>query len=361
MNFTLGMLAERVGGAVTGDAGVAITGAAAIEAAVAGDITFVAHTREMGRLATSKAIAVVVAPSDANDPRLSAFAVLAVAEPQAAFMNIALTLRPPRPRPTPGVSPQALVSPTAVIGDDCWIGPGAVISDDALIGSGCEIHPGAVIGAGCRLGANVTVYPHAVLYHDTLVDDGCIIHAGAVLGADGFGYRFVEGRFEKIPQLGWVHLHADCEIGAGATIDRGMIGPTVIGCGTKIDNMVQIAHNCQIGRHNIFASQVGLAGSCVTGDYVRLAGQVGVKDHVTLNSGCSIGAKGGVHCDIPAGETWIGYPATPQADQKRLVFSLKRVPEMREQVKALEAQVAELTAKLNSLLEPGVAAQSRAA
>ena len=361
MNFTLGMLAERVGGVVTGDAGLAITGAAAIEAAEAGDITFVAHTREMGRLARSKAVAVVVAPTDANDPRLSSFAVLAVAEPQTAFMNIALTLRPPRPRPTPGVSPHALLSPTAVISDDCWIGPGAVISDDAQIGPGCEIHPGVVIGAGCRLGANVVIYPHAVLYHDTLVDDGCIIHAGAVLGADGFGYKFVEGRFEKIPQLGWVHLHADCEVGAGAMIDRGMIGPTVIGCGTKIDNMVQIAHNCQIGRHNVFASQVGLAGSCVTGDYVRLAGQVGVKDHVTLNSGCSIGAKAGVHSDIPAGETWIGCPATPQADQKRLVFSLKRVPEMREQVKALESQLAELTAKLQSLLEPGVAAQSRAA
>jgi UDP-3-O-[3-hydroxymyristoyl] glucosamine N-acyltransferase len=189
-----------------------------------------------------------------------------------------------------------------------------------------------------------------VLYHDSLVDDRCIIHAGAILGTDGYGYRHVQGRFEKIPQLGWVHLHADCEIGAGTTIDRGMIGPTVIGEGTKLDNMVMIAHNCQIGKHNLFASQVGLAGSCITGDYVRLGGQVGIKDHVTLNSGCAIGAKGGVHKDIPAGETWIGYPATPEAEQKRLVFSLKRVPEMREQVRKLEAQVRQLTAQMAELL-----------
>ncbi len=320
MRFTLGLLAERVGGAVHGDAGIEIDGAAAIEAAGPGHITFVAERRQLARLADAQASAVVVAPSEVADPRLIGFPTIAVEDPQSAFMIIAQTLRPPRPRPTPGISSQAMVSPTAVIGSGTWIGPGAIIGDDVIIGAGCEIHPGAVIGAGCHIGDQVTIYPHAVLYHDTIVDERCIIHAGAILGADGFGYKFVNRTFQKIPQLGWVHIHADCEIGAGAAVDRGMIGATILGRGTKIDNMVQIAHNCQIGEHNVIASQVGLAGSCSTGDYVRIAGQVGVKDHVRLNSGCSIGAKGGVAKDIPAGETWIGYPATPEAEQKRLVF-----------------------------------------
>lgn len=364
MTWTLGQLSARVTGELRGDAHTPITGASAIEAAGPGDITFLADRSHFSRLTDRTLSAIVIPAAYIDDPRLAHIPRIAVADAQVAFMQIALTLRPPRPRPERGISPHALISPTAVIGDECWIGAGAVIGDDVIVGRGCDIHPGAVIGTGSRLGNDVVIYPHAVLYHDTLVDDRSIIHAGAILGADGFGYRFVGGAFEKIPQLGWVHVQADCEIGAGTTVDRGMIGPTVIGKGTKLDNMVMIAHNCQIGQHNIFASQVGLAGSCITGDYVRLGGQVGIKDHVTLNTGCAIGAKGGVHKDVPAGETWIGYPATPEAEQKRLVFTLKRVPEMREQVKALEAQVAQLTVALNQLLaERGTqaASQSRAA
>lgn len=361
MSFTLAALAERVGGVVQGDAETIITGAAAIEVAQPGQITFVLDRRQLARLSGARASAVVVSDQDAQDPRVQQLPAIAVADPQAAFLQIALTLRPPRPRPPRGVSPHALVSPSAVIGTDCWVGPGVVIGDDVVIGNQCEIHPTVVIGAGCRIGNDVVLYPHVVLYHETVLEDRCIIHAGAIIGADGFGYRFVNRAFEKIPQLGWVHVHADCEIGAGAMVDRGMIGATVIGQGTKIDNMVQVAHNCQIGRHNVIASQVGLAGSCTTGDYVRIGGQVGIKDHVTLNSGCSIGAKGAVHKDVPAGETWIGYPATPEAEQKRLVFSLKRVPEMREQLKAMESRVAELTSKLNTLLDGDDQSQIRAA
>jgi UDP-3-O-[3-hydroxymyristoyl] glucosamine N-acyltransferase len=360
-NWTLGQLAELVKGTLQGDSQLPVTGVAAIEAAGPGDLTFIADKRHLARLEDRRISAIVVPPDAASDARLTEIPAIVVADPQTAFMRIAGTLRPPRARPARGISPQASVSASATIGEECWIGAGAVIGDDVVMGRGCDIHPGAVIGDGCRIGDEVVIYPHAVLYHDTLVDDRSIIHAGAILGADGFGYRFVQGRFEKIPQLGWVHIHADCEIGAGTTIDRGMIGPTIIGQGTKLDNMVMIAHNCQLGKHNIFASQVGLAGSCITGDYVRLGGQVGVKDHVTLNSGCSIGAKAGVHKDIPTGETWIGYPATPEAEQKRLVFSLKRVPEMRDQVRQLEAKVRELTAQLQQLLGEQDVPQARAA
>jgi UDP-3-O-[3-hydroxymyristoyl] glucosamine N-acyltransferase len=185
------------------------------------------------------------------------------------------------------------------------------------------------------------------------VGNNVIIHSGAVIGADGFGYRFANGRFEKIPQLGSVQIQDDVEIGACATIDRGAIGPTIIGSGTKIDNLVMIGHNCEIGRHNVFASQVGIAGSSATGDYVRLGGQAGVCDHVRLNTGCSVGAKGGVTKDIPSGETWIGIPATPEADQKRLLVAIKRIPAMREQIDELEKQISLITTALEQLKSSG--------
>ena len=238
---------------------------------------------------------------------------------------------------------------TAQLGPNCFVAPGVFIDDKAVIGSNCDLHPGVVVGAGCQIGDHTILHANCVLYHDVIVGNHVIIHSGAVIGADGFGYRFAQGKFEKIPQLGTVHIHDDVEIGACSTVDRGAIGPTVIGNGTKLDNLVMIAHNCEIGRHNVFASQVGIAGSSCTGDYVRLGGQAGVRDHVRLNTGCSIGAKAGVVKDIPAGETWLGIPATHEMDQKRLVVSLKRIPDMRNQLQTLEKQIALMAAELEQL------------
>lgn len=349
MSCTLAALAELVSGTCTSDGGREITGAAAIESAGPADITFLLDDTQLRRLENCQAAALVIGVKVADHPAAARFARIVVEDPHSAFLKIVPQFRPQRSRPVRGIAPSAAIDRTAAIGLDCWIGPHVTIGADVVIGRGCDIHPGVVIGDGCRLGDNVTLYPNVVLYADVIVDDRAILHAGAVIGADGFGYRFRNNRFEKVPQLGWVHIHADAEIGACTTIDRGAIGATVIGEGTKIDNLVQIAHNCEIGNHNVFASQVGLAGSCSTGDYVRLGGQVGIKDHVHMHTGCSVGAKGGVHKDIPAGETWIGYPATPEAEQKRLVFSLKRVPEMRDQVKAMEQKLAALTAELAAM------------
>jgi UDP-3-O-[3-hydroxymyristoyl] glucosamine N-acyltransferase len=199
------------------------------------------------------------------------------------------------------------------------------------------------VGRDCQIGDDCVLYANAVLYHDVRLGKRVIIHAGAVLGADGFGYRFRNGRYEKIPQLGWVEIEDDCEIGACTTIDRGMIGATVIGEGSKLDNLVMIGHNCELGKHNAFASQVGLAGSVTTGEYVRCAGQVGVADHVHLGRGSTLGAKAGVHKDIPEGDTQIGYPARPEHEQLRIVMATGKVPEMRKQIRALEARLEELT------------------
>jgi UDP-3-O-[3-hydroxymyristoyl] glucosamine N-acyltransferase len=364
MNQTVGSLATLVAGEVRGDAERKINGATALETAGPTDISFVQDDKNLSRLkhCRSGAIFITAQAADSFAAPLT-FSLIIVREPQAAFQTILPLFRRVQSRPPRGISPSAWISPTAQIGLDCYIGPGAYVGDETIIGEGCDLYPGVCVGPACQIGNNVTLYPNVVLYHDVRIDDRTIIHAGAVLGADGFGYRFEGGRFHKIPQLGSVHIHEDVEIGACTTVDRGAIGPTIVGAGTKIDNLVMIAHNCELGQHNVFASQVGLAGSCSTGDYVRLAGQVGIKDHVRLNSGCSIGAKGGVHKDIPAGETWIGAPATPEHEQKRLVFSLKRVPEMRQQFKDLQKQVAQLTeslAQLQQAQSPGAEPPLRA-
>ena len=350
MGHTVGSLAALVQGEVRGDADRAICNAAAIESAGPDAVTFVLDESHVSRLQACRAGAVILNAKIASGVSVSpSTSQIVVSDPHAAFQLILPKFRKIRGRPTRGISAHAHISPSAIVGADCYVGPGACIGDEVEIGNGCDIHPGAVIGPGCRLANDVIVHPNAVLYQDVTLGNRVIIHSGAVIGADGFGYRFTEGRFVKIPQLGTVEIHDDAEIGACTTVDRGAIGPTIVGAGTKLDNLIMIGHNCELGKHNVFASQVGLAGSCSTGDYVRLGGQVGVKDHVRLNSGCMVGAQSGIHKDIPEGEIWIGYPASPEAEQKRLVFSLKRVPEMRDQVRTLGKQVAELMKQMEVL------------
>jgi UDP-3-O-[3-hydroxymyristoyl] glucosamine N-acyltransferase len=342
-------LAERVSGQVLGPSAPVVASAAGLDDAGPTDISYVQDSSQLNRLERCRAGVLLVPEAISQHDFLQRFARIVVADPQAAFLTILAVFRPERPRPPRGISPSAVIASTAQIGRDCYIGPHVAIGEHAVVGDGCDLYPGVVIGDDCRLGRDCILYPHAVLYPETILQDRVIVHSQAVLGADGFGYRFSQGRFHKIPQVGSVLLGDDVEIGAGTMVDRGALGVTRIGSGSKIDNLVQIAHNCSIGEHNVFASQVGLAGSCKTGRYVRLAGQVGVKDHVTLHDGCTVGAKGGVHKDIPAGETWIGYPAEPEAEQKRVVFSVKRLPQLRDQVRQMERQVKELTAALETL------------
>jgi UDP-3-O-[3-hydroxymyristoyl] glucosamine N-acyltransferase len=185
----------------------------------------------------------------------------------------------------------------------------------------------------------VVLYGNAVLYDDVVLGDRVIVHANAVLGADGFGYRVVDGRHVKTPQFGWVEIGDDVEIGAGTTIDRGTFQATRIGEGTKIDNLVMIGHNCQIGRHNLLVSQVGIAGSSSTGDYVVMAGQVGVADHVHIGDGAQLGAQAGVPSDVAAGVRVLGTPSRPEREQKRIFLSLGKLPGLCKDVRRLKRQL----------------------
>ena len=241
-----------------------------------------------------------------------------------------------------GISPQAHISPTARIAADVDIHPGATVGDDAEIGAGSTIHSGAHVMAGCRLAERVTLYPNVVLYENTQVGAETVIHSGSVVGSHGFGYRQVAGRHLPSAQLGHVEIGARVEIGACTTIDRGTYGPTKIGEGTKIDNLVMIAHNCRIGRHNMICSQVGIAGSSSTGDYVVMAGQAGIRDHVHIGDGAVLAAMAGITNDVPAGARCSAHPATTEREQKLRFATVAKLPEMRRKLNMLERALAEL-------------------
>jgi UDP-3-O-[3-hydroxymyristoyl] glucosamine N-acyltransferase len=245
-----------------------------------------------------------------------------------------------RAEPPPhGIDPLASIHPTAQIGPEASIMPFAVVGEGSVIGARSRIHSGAVIGRFCKLGDDVVLYPHAVLYDDTILGHRVIIHANAVLGADGFGYRLHDGRHVKVPQLGHVEVDDDVEIGACTTIDRGTFQATRVGSGTKMDNLVQVGHNCQIGRHNLFVSQMGIAGSSRTGDYVVVAGQVGIVDHVDIGDRAMIGGQAGVTKDVPAGQHMLGSPATPEREQKRILMSMEKLPEMRRDLRRIKQHI----------------------
>ncbi len=265
---------------------------------------------------------------------------------QAAFAKIVAYFRPPRTQVSIGVSPQAIVARTARLGKKVNVHPGVTIGDDCTIGDETTILPGAQILPGCTLGANVLIGPGVVLYETTVVGDRSIIHGGAVIGAHGFGYSQVGGKHIPAAQLGYVRIGCDVEIGASTTIDRGTYGATIIGEGTKIDNLVQIAHNCQIGKHNLICSQVGIAGSTSTGDYVVMGGQAGVRDHVHIGSRAILSAMAGITNHVAEGTVMLGVPATPEREQKLKLAAVAKLPEMRKEFKTMRRTIMELEKKL---------------
>ncbi len=338
MPDTLDDLARLVQGRLLGNATLRISGAATVVDARPGDITLIDQPEKANLLADTAATAAVV-PVDFQPRDLP---VIQVDDVHGAFARIVRHFRPPRSSCRIGISQHAIVSPSARIGADVDLYTGATIGDDVEIGTGSTIHPGVHIMAGCKIGENVTIFPNAILYEGTIVGARSIIHGCAVLGAYGFGYSFNEGRHQISAQLGYVEIGADVEIGANTTIDRGTYGPTTVGQGTKIDNLVMIAHNCRIGRHNMICSQVGIAGSTSTGDYVSMGGQAGVRDHVHIGEGSVLSAMAGIVHDVPPRSRMMGIPATPDREQRIKQAVLGKLPEMRKQLKRLEAAVRQL-------------------
>lgn len=342
MEANLKELADRLAGKIVGPANsefLTINRAAVIELADSTSITFVRDSQHWAAFVASPAAAAVVSGFEPGPEKPT----IVVNDAESAFAQIVSLFRPPVTRPAIGISPQAVVHPSAQIATDVDVYPLAYIGAGTVIESGSVIMPGVCILENCHIGARVRIFPNAVLYENTVVGDDSIIHAGVVLGAFGFGYKSQQGRHQLSAQLGHVEVGSAVELGANTTVDRGTFDATRIGDGTKVDNLVMIGHNCQIGQHNLLCSQVGIAGSCTTGNYVVMAGQVGIGDHLTIGDRAILAAKSGVMHPVPAGQTYLGIPATPIREQMQILAVKAKLPELRKQVKDLTARVSELS------------------
>lgn len=345
MVATLEQLAALVRGRLVGDGSLPIRSARPVREAGPGDITFLESDRFAKDLRTSPATAAIVGPHFSLGPpgATGGLAVIEVDDPMSAFLAIRTHLNGTQQPRWTGIHPQACVAPTAVIGNNVAIYPFVYVGERAVIGDGTTLRPGVVISDGCTVGRDCIIHPNAVLYENVTLGDRVEIHAGTVLGGDGFGYRQVDGRHVKVPHTGRLEVGNDVEVGSNCTIDRATFESTRIGEGTKIDNLVMVGHNNQIGRHNLLCGQVGIAGSCKTGDHVVMAGQAGIKDNTQIGCGVIVGAQAGVHRNIPDGQNVLGSPAIPVREQRRLFQMIARLPEMHRQLKELAAQFARLT------------------
>jgi UDP-3-O-[3-hydroxymyristoyl] glucosamine N-acyltransferase len=336
-SFTLGRLADALGASLVGDAGRVVTGVAPLETAGPDQVSFLTDRKYLKQAEASRAAAVLV-PRDVAG--LSA-ALLQVDHPQQALIRL-LELFHPEPAVQPGVHPSAAVAESARIHRAASVGALAVVEEGAVIGPRSRVGALSFVGARAVLGEDVRLHPRVVIQDGVRVGNRVIIHSGAVLGADGFAYAFDGRAHRKIPQVGGLRIEDDVEIGANSAIDRATLGETVVRRGTKIDNLVQVGHNCDVGEDVILVSQVGIAGSCRIGNRAVLAGQVGVADHVTIGAGAILTAKSGVPSDVPAGEVWSGIPSRPTGEAKRIWAGESQLPELIKRVRALEKRVREL-------------------
>ncbi len=350
MRLTLADLAARLAGEVAGDAATEVTGVAGYATVAPGELTFVDDRDAAGRPldaatlqkrlheALASAAAAVIVPRSIPT---AAKPLLRVTHPKLAFAQ-ALAIFHPTPPPPPGVHPSAVVMPDTQVDASASVGPLAVITPGARIGARTLIGAGCYIGMGVQIGDDCRVYARVVLQRGVTLGDRVTVHSGTVIGSDGFGYVQDEGRHHKIPQVGGVRIEDDVEIGANTTIDRGTTGDTVIGAGTKIDNLVQIAHNVVVGRNCIIVAQTGVAGSAVLEDGCILAAQVGVHDHARIGAGAIVLGRSGVVADVPAGTVVSGFPARPHREELQLEALRRTLPEMRDNLRALAARLERL-------------------
>jgi len=349
VNLTIADLLTRIDGTLlAGPSDLALTGFATLLDAAPGDLSLFSNHRYRDQLRATQASAVLIPRSWTEFP--AGITCIGVADPSRAFDRLvdALGLQPDvfcaRIHPTAAIAETAMLDRNAVAIDaHAVIDDGAEIAAGVTIGAGCYVGKGARIGAGSRLFANATVHDRCVL------GERVILHSGVVIGADGFGYEFENGRHRKVPQLGFVQIDNDVEIGAGSMVDRARIGRTRVGAGTKIDNLVQIGHNTVIGKHCILVSGVAIAGSAVIGDYVVLAAGAGVAGHVQIGSQSTIGGWTGVTKDVPPGSGMLGFPAVPAREERRRIVSVARIPQLLTRVKELEEQVAALSEQARSV------------
>jgi UDP-3-O-[3-hydroxymyristoyl] glucosamine N-acyltransferase len=340
MSFTAAQLAEELQGELIGDGSAELTGMAPAEHARAGELTFAETDAYFAAAEKSNAAAILVA-----GPFVSASKVLIrVANARVAMAKVLPLFFPPEEHPQ-GIHPSAVIADSAQIDPTTHIGPNCVLGARVRLGARSVLMGGNDLRADCQLGDDVCLFPNVVLYRKTQLGNRVTIHAGTVIGSDGFGYALDQGHHRKVLQLGNVVIHDDVEIGANSAIDRGTLGSTIIGAGTKIDNLVHVAHNVVMGRHCLIMGQVGFAGSTHLGDYVVVASQSGIADHLKLGNQVVVGAKSGVMRDVADKGRVLGIPAAPDRQAKRQLIAIQQLPDMIHRLRELERQVQELTVK----------------
>ena len=339
MVLTLHELAQLTGGRLLcGDPSASFTGISSLDLATPSDISFLGNAKYLSQFQQSLAGACLVAPDTSGAP--ATMALIEVANPTLAFSTVIQHFAANTRAFVPGIHPRAIVDPSATCDPErVCIHAGAVVMAGVVIGDGTEIFPNAVIGQQVKIGQDCLIYQNVSIREHCIIGDRVILQPGAVIGSDGYGYQFSEGKHQKIPQVGIVEIGHDVEIGANTTIDRARFGKTLIGEGTKIDNLVQIGHNAQIGKHCLIIALTGVAGSSKLGNYVTCAAQVGIAGHLEIGDKAVLAARTGVTSDLPGGQVYLGNPAQPMRQELKTVAHLRRLPKLVEEVKELKRRL----------------------
>lgn len=337
-------LAEFVGGEIIGDRDLFISGVASIETALNSDITF-ALNEKFVETARDSAAACIIVPKHISD---CAKTIMQVENPRFAFAKIATLFSEPQ-KISPGIHPTAVISSRASIGPEAAIGARVVVEDDVVIGDSAVIFPGVYLGKGSKVGAGTIIHANVTIEHCVVIGQHCIIHSGTVIGSDGFGFVENGGKHYKVPQIGTVIIEDNVEIGSNCSIDRAASGATMIKSGTKIDNLVHIAHNVVIGNDCLIIAQVGISGSVTVGDSVILAGQVGVAGHLEIGDRTVVAAKSGVTKSLPGRVHVSGFPAKPHLEEKKIMISLPKLPDLIKKVTQLTTAIQRVARRLDKI------------
>ena len=342
MEFTAQQIAELIKGRVEGDKDAKVSSFAKIEEGHEGAISFLSNKKYLHYIYETKSSVVLVDESLALERNVNCtlIRVKSAYEAVAQLLQLYESMKP-RKR---GISDLAFIDSTATIGEDCYIGPFAYVGPKCVIGDNSIIHPHAALGDNVIVGKNTEIHSNAVIYHDCKVGNRCILHAGCVIGADGFGFAPSENGYDKIPQIGIVTIEDDVEIGANTCVDRSTMGSTFIRNGVKLDNLVQIAHNTDIGANTVMSSQVGVAGSTKVGEWCMFGGQVGISGHITIGNKVMLGAQSGVPGSIKDGQQLIGTPPMEMRSYFKSQAIFRRLPEMYNEINKLRKEIEELKA-----------------
>ena len=345
MEFSAKQIAAFVQGEIVGDENATVHTFAKIEEGVPGALSFLSNPKYTPYIYETKSSIVLVNKDFIPEQPINATLIKVnnAYESLAKLMTLYEQSHPKRV----GIDPLAYVAPTAQIGKDVYLAPFACVGDGAIVGDGTELHPHATVGRNAKVGANCILYAHATVYHDCIVGNNCIMHAGSVVGADGFGFAPTPDGYEKIPQIGIAILEDNVEIGANTCIDRATMGATIIHKGVKLDNLVQIAHNVEVGANTVMASQVGVAGSTKVGEWCMFGGQVGVAGHITIGDKVNLGAQSGVPGSIKANQQLIGTPPMEMKPYFKSQAVFRKLPDMYKEIDALRKELNELKEQLN--------------